>query len=190
MSEDKMVSIPEDKFQELIDNQASLLNEINILKAKTSPTSLLSKKRIKDHYANVRIIEGMPVVGILEQENSGDKVFEGPDLGSKWGNLYIELLCKWDKKEKTHKLSYKKFLNNNNQVLVKVLERKREEIESLPKIGKQTVQQVTVDNNYNVKIGDEVPLYVVGVKDTYKIEFMEGKLKGQQMEIDAEYLNM
>lgn len=190
MSEEKkMVSIPEDKFQELIDNQTALMNEINLLKAKTSPNSLINRKKIKEHYSKVRMIGDLPVVGIVEQE-SGDKVFEGPDLGTKWGNLYIELLTRFDTKEKKVKMSYKKFLNENNQVLVKVIERKREEIESLPIAGKQTVQQVTIDENYNIRVGDEMPLVITEFKDIYLIEFMEGKLKGKQIEIEAEYLNI
>lgn len=189
MPEEKTISIPEAKFQELLENQAALINEVNALKEKSGSQNLIYRKKIKEHYATVRIIEGMPVVGIIEQE-SGDKIFEGNDLGQKWGNLYIELLVRWEKKEKKVTMSYKKFLNQKNNVTVKLLKKESEQIESLPIVGAQTAQQVTVDENYNVKVGENIPLFIVDTKDTYTIEFMEGKLKGQTMDIEAEYLNL
>lgn len=137
------------------------------------------------HFATVRVLDDKVVIGIIEQPN-GDKVYTVGDIDK------IKLVLKDLQSEKTEEkvFDYLSFLNSRSSEKVKILKIDKKKDVRQPNSGAQDVERTSIDDKYNIKSGELVPLEVISYENTYTVEFIDGKRKGTILTINSDYLNL
>lgn len=144
-------------------------------------STVVKPKRINEHTAYLRLVNGMPVVKV-------NKVWtQDKGMPSETDMIEIELLQSSGEVKKHHD-SYLHFLNEAPKVLVTIKNQKAERVVQSQGIVRSSNPDPVFSKSG--MYGQEVDLEVVSYDYTCEVEIMEGDLKGRTITMSNNYLNL
>jgi hypothetical protein len=168
--DDKMVEVSEGKLNELLERLQRL----------EKGAVLTRPKRVTNHTAYIRTLNGRPIVGV------GQAVAEIDPI-TRRENLTLELTVLEEEGEKEVTVPYLAFLNEPNQVKVLIKEQKAHE-----KVTVTGYVNTSPTDPVNTKhfSSEEVPMEVKTITYDVTIEVLEGELKGLELTVPNDALNI
>jgi hypothetical protein len=133
-------------------------------------------ERVKEHIAYLRSVDGKPVVKIGNAEESYNKALNKTELKLP---VYLK------DETKPTLVDYLLFLNENNQIPVKVI--KQTAIEKISSGGIYPKHDPATDK---ILPNEEVDLVVTTVDYEVEVEITDGELKGTKLTVPATALNI